>query len=443
MNATVEKVWIAESRRLLLARVRFFESLSAIKELADFAITQVEEWDRKNRSIVFEISRKDIEGFTDEESSSAMSAVANLFRTLMSSADSFPPEYIDGDIDIDNVPEEIKKEVFTQLDKAFKEFEDAVPEGTGSAVIKGLVTTRRPRTRTDLLLSSLLIAAVSDFEVLFSAIATFYYGMRPESLRALDSKVSWREIETYASLDDLRTHFIEERVDSLMRDGYDGWVKWLEAQLKIKAEDTALNPHGMYEAFQRRHILVHNGGRVSPQYLAKVNWLNEPPEIGAELKVSREYLNSAIDELIAVGASLTHLLMRSLSPKSRREYVDSDAVMLTFELLKQRRWKLVDKIASIALPAMSQEYSRTSTKVNRWIALKRLAGSEAIAKEVAEWDVSALQPIFELSRLILLDHPSAVELARAMIGSGDLSQEQVETWPLFEDIRPVMLPGTS
>lgn len=174
---------------------------------------------------------------------------------------------------------------------------------------------------------------------------------------------------------------------------------------------------------------------MSPQYLAKVNWLTDPPEVGTELKVNQQYLDSALDELTVVGASLSHLLMRKLCPKSVRDSVDEDALMLTFQLLNKSQWKIVDKVAGTALPEITREYSRTSVKVNRWIALKRLGGTKAIADEVTAWDISALQQIFELARLILLEDPSAIDLARTMMQSGNLDWEQVENWPLFEDIR--------
>jgi hypothetical protein len=219
-----------------------------------------------------------------------------------------------------------------------------------------------------------------------------------------------------------------------MREGYNDWMKWLENQLKIKSEDLAIEPQTMHEALQRRHILVHNGGRVSPQYLANINWLPDPPAVGVELKVDREYLDSAIDELTAVGASLSHLLMRKLCPQSRSEIVDNDALMLTYELLRQDRWKLVVKIADIVLPSITLEYPRTAVRVNRWIALKRSIGIDAITDDIKRWDISAAQQIFELARLILLDDPSAIPLAQDMIRRGDLSEEQIDLWPLFADI---------
>jgi hypothetical protein len=433
MTGADQKIlWKRETERLMLARSRFLDSLNAIQELAEFAVTQVEELDKRRR-ITLTISSEGSEEFSPGQAQVVAKAAAKLFQSMLAATGSIPPDVIK---DINKAPEDVRAELYSKFDDAFAEFEKSVPSEVGAEELSRMISIERPRTRMGLLLSSLLIAAVSDFEVVFSSLAAFFYHLRPEALRSQDTKVSWQEIEFYNSIEELRNRFIDDRVDRLMRDGLDEWIKWLDRQLKIQFDELTIDRHMTHELFQRRHIIVHNGGLVSPQYRAKVNWLSDPPAIGAALGVSREYLSAAIDELATLGASLTHLVMRKLCPDSSQQIaVDEDGLLLTFHLLNERQWKPTQKVSSIILPEMTQQYNRTATQVNEWIARKRLAGLQDVADEVKQWDVSALDKVFRLAQLALLDDQQAVVLARELMTSGELTADQVNTWPLFEEMR--------
>ena len=156
------------------------------------------------------------------------------------------------------------------VQQAQARFISSLPEDIDRTVVSRIMTPVPLRTRTDLLLASLLTTAVGDFEVLFSEIVSFFYRLRPSALKAHDAQLSWAEIDSYGSLDELRTHFIDERVSQLMWKGFEEWMKWLNQQLKIQYAEIALDSSTTSEIFQRRHVIVHNGGVVSPQYVAKM-----------------------------------------------------------------------------------------------------------------------------------------------------------------------------
>lgn len=197
-----------------------------------------------------------------------------------------------------------------------------------------------------------------------------------------------------------------------------------------------MDPVATAEVFQRRHIMVHSGGIVSAQYLSKVAGAPNTLKIGDSLTVDIDYLNSALDRLSVLGASIVYKISRKLCPNdSGHEHIDKEAQSLIFTLLQNRRFAVVEKIASIALPEMRHAYETLFVQINRWVALKELLGKDAICKDVAAWDVSSLQSIFELSKSILLDDPAAFILARKMIENGTLTDEMIDTWPLLMPIR--------
>lgn len=104
-------------------------------------------------------------------------------------------------------------------------------------------------------------------------------------------------------------------------------------------------------------------------------------------------------------------------------------------MLQEKQWETVERISTIALPEMTRGFECNAVRVNRWIAQKRLKGTDSIAHEVKRWDISALQRTFELAQKALLDDPVAVEVALDLAKSGELPREAIDTWPLLDDLR--------
>ena len=423
--------WTQRARRLLDARTRFNESLSAIQDLVNFATEHVSELDA-TENVKFSIKPSDIDGLSGENARAFADATVELLQSLGTIAQSVPSEdeaRFKDNIERGGMPDEARE--------AFLKYESALPKEIDPGVIVRLLNFQKlSRARTDLLFASLLTAAVGDFEVLFSEIVTFFYHLRPDALKAHDAQLTWSEIDSYKSLEDLRVHFIDERVSQLMWKGFDDWMKWLDQQLKIKYSDIALDVLVASEVFQRRHIIVHNGGLVSPQYMTKMSGRADLPALGTRLRVDQQYLDSAINQLTVLGFSIVDRVMRRLAVNAEQEKrIDTDILDLTFDLLKAGRWTCVDKIATNALPGIVGEYNRFAVRVNRWIALKRLKGIDSIRDEVAKWDISALENKFRLAQLVLLDDPSAIDMACVMTRDEEITQESIDTWPLFENIR--------
>jgi hypothetical protein len=422
--------WNNETSRLITARERYLSSLEAIQDIVEIATEPIAKLDR-NAKIRIVISDEGVEGAGEDTAKVAL-ALSNLLQSMVARS---IDQGIQDSAQIDPGTPEGRAYAEANLFPLFDKFASEIPKQLDPDTLAKLVRVNPPRKRVDMLLSSLLTAAVSDFEVLFSTIVGYFYRVHPEALKSQDSPIPWSEIEQYATIDDLKSYYIDARVSKLMWQGFDEWMKWIDQQLRIKFQDSALDPDSTNEIFQRRHIIIHNGGRVSRQYLAKNSGLNHIPALDEVLKVDRDYLAQAIDRLTVLGISLVHLTMRKLCKgNDNHERVDRDINAIVYSLLEQRRWEVAERVASIALPHMSVEASRLAVKVNQWIAQGRVGGRDAIAKEVTRWDVSALEDKFKLARLTLLEDSSAVDMAKRMLEEGNLGFEELSTWPLFEKL---------
>lgn len=130
---------------------------------------------------------------------------------------------------------------------------------------------------SEVLQSSLLMSAIADFEVFIARYVRSVLELRPEILRASDRKYTYRELEAFSSIDEARAKCAQDLVDGLLRGGYEDWTAWLQKQGVSVAGVTQDPSRSIIEAFQRRHLFVHNGGVVNEYYLAKVDNVKAPP----------------------------------------------------------------------------------------------------------------------------------------------------------------------
>lgn len=286
--------------------------------------------------------------------------------------------------------------------------------------------------RQHLLHASLLTMAVGTLETAIAGVSTQHYALHPEALPAEEKEFSLAELAEFDDLQDARVAAIARRVDDLMRSGFDAWDKWFDGLLKESFENLAADRAVLSEAIQRRHIVVHNGGRVSRQYLAKVPDVDAA--IGEELPIDRAYLEAALDAITIFGL---RLILTSWSKWEPHEDQASErAIDIVYEQLVAGRNEVASCIALTAMNFPADEMRRLSLRVNYWQAKKRIEGAESIRNEVAAWDTSALNPLYGVAKQLLLDDfdaafPAIIEL----IEQKDVTPKVLREWPLFKEAR--------
>lgn len=287
----------------------------------------------------------------------------------------------------------------------------------------------------DLLNRSLLVSAVAAFEALLTRLFTFQIQLFPGLLDADARKFSLRELQEFVSLEDARTAAVSDRVDSLMHESFDDWERWLDRTASISLGDLCMDRDAVLELIQRRHIIVHNDGRVSSQYLQKLR--TTEPSVDTWLSTPAPYLEHALDQLDALGVGLGGSLAASWFQGEQAE-AQQNVHILAFGLLKAERYGCARKLADIGCQLGSGDSELDKMiMVNSWIARKQLDGMDSIRAEVEAWDVSALAPKFAVAKAALQNDFELLfdrELPLA-IERGDIELDGLQTWPLFKEVR--------
>lgn len=336
-------------------------------------------------------------------------------------------------------------------------FQVKVPEGTDPEAAAELEVSLFELLRQwshevqhpKLLNSSVLVSLVGFHEVLLSNLLHIHYRLHPGAITSADKadnevkqerQFNLAEVLSYKTLEEFTEYAVDDKVDGFLRQSAQTWAKFFERLLKISANEFIDDNSTWIEYFQRRHIIIHNGGRVSRLYLKNVDplWIQKSGEdmtLGSQVIVSREYLSRALNDFEASGAELCQECWLKFAA-DELEVREKALLDHQYERVKEGSWVVVEKLGRWAVRRgkLSSAGSLTAT-MNCWLAIKRQNRWAEIENEVNSLDISALHPQFLLAVFALRDDVEKFfKLLPTALSSG-VSKSSLAGWPILEEMR--------
>jgi hypothetical protein len=299
--------------------------------------------------------------------------------------------------------------------------------------IKGVQTDTKHRA---LLYRSALISLVSAAEWFLSQVIREYFNRYPDAIGKKEKSLSLDDLRSFGSIADAEKYLVDVRVDDIMRSNFDDWLAFLRASLKLSATYLDPNRNAISEIFQRRHVMVHNGGLADSVYMQKVpHELREGAQVGKAIEVPPEYLARAIDlietNFILIGAELWKKLAAADNERATL------LIHVAFERLRTENWGVAEGLSFFVNKDKGQsERDQLVGLLNYWQALKWQGRFEDVRQEVKEMDFSAKDELFQLARHALLDdRENFFRLLPGVLGGEKLSSEHLTTCPIFREMR--------
>jgi hypothetical protein len=290
-------------------------------------------------------------------------------------------------------------------------------------------------THAALLMRSILTMAVSAFEVLVANVYKSFLMSNPGAAEGAEVKLfSLRDLYDFGSVEDAVDETIFQQADAFSRKGMRAWAAWFKTRpLEVDLCGLAYDWLGTQEIFERRNVVVHNGSRVTRQYLNNVDSsLTKDLLEGRPLEITPAYVEESLERLLTLGTLLAYKVRVRLF---RRENFDATCGWIAdeqFKLLKNGEYHAVNHISLCVKPDNVADATRLIMQVNGWIAKMRLDGVDACNGDIAAWDTSALSDTFRAVQQVLLrDDVRAVAAIQQLLDTGDITELDVREWPLF------------
>lgn len=277
---------------------------------------------------------------------------------------------------------------------------------------RAYVRAKLKAERTPTLLRALFVTAVGTVEPLVTRLVLLLlYYANPQSYRSLADPA------------------LEREARRLCFGSAKKWRRSLVDNLGVATAATAVDWDRLAVLWEDRNVIAHRGSVTDEQHSARTG----RPE-GRIISPGADAVQSAIDVIGATRYALVACVWGHLVPGSGN-FAAEMAGPLLLESLRAGRWEQAELLGKLQEQfIVGEEQGRV--RVNRWLATDLGHGPEAIRAEVEAWDVTALPRVYRLARHVLLrEDEEALALLRDLLTTGDITQADIDTWPLFDRLR--------
>lgn len=293
--------------------------------------------------------------------------------------------------------------------------------------------------QTSVLYQSSLISLVVFMELLISNLIQNHLSAYPEIIQKESKSLTLEQIRELGSFKEADKFIITREAEKLMREGFYTWYEYLEKRMKLKVGYVDTNLLDIIEIFQRRNLVVHNGGIVNSIYLSKVDEkFSKDTEIGNSILITKEYIENAIDKIEISGI----LLLLAIWEKSPNQHKDMILYLseLGYDIMLEERWLIAQEIYKfIKNYKKSDEIDRTTSEVNYWQCVKWSNRFDEIKIQVNEADYSAKSMRFQICLVALQeDYDKFFKLIRKCCPAEEengIGLSELMEWPVFKLVR--------
>jgi len=154
----------------------------------------------------------------------------------------------------------------------------------------------------------------SSVELFFAELFHKFFELHPGIVGTKEKVSSFEDLTAFESVADARQHYLNSRIEDILYGSFSDWIAFIKEKAKLSMSYLQTEQNSLMETFQRRNLVVHNGGIVNSIYLSKVApELTKELSLGDSLEPNRNYLNDRIDSFERNCILIAAELWKSLS----------------------------------------------------------------------------------------------------------------------------------
>jgi hypothetical protein len=299
-----------------------------------------------------------------------------------------------------------------------------------------LTAINKSGQQVEQLYKSSLISLISTIEWFYVQLLHFHYDKHPESAGIKNKTLTLSDLKSFETFKDAEKFLIEEKIESSVRASFKDWIETLKTDLNLKMGYLKEFEDEIFEIYQRRNILVHNGGVVNSIYLSKVSdSYKENLKIGDVISIDQEYLFKSMNRLHLVFSLFAFELWKKLEPENDERGIM--AMNLGYKYLTQSDWSVSHCANYFLMQDKKMPVAgRTAAELNVLLCKKRIQGFEAIKPEFEKIDYSDKALVFQLALAALKeDKETFFRHLPQVIKTEEISHQELFDFPIFEEMR--------
>lgn len=282
------------------------------------------------------------------------------------------------------------------------------------------------------------ISLISSVEWFFSQILHYYYNQFPDAASIKDKVLTLEQLKSFGSIEDAEKYLIDKKIEETIRASFDKWIKFLNETVKLKLGYLKPYKDELIEIYERRNLLVHNGGVVNSIYLSNVNEkIRTGIETGQKITVDKEYLDDSIRKL--------HLVFILIASELWKQLANADTTRgdvltnIIYENLLKERWDIAEGLSYFVIKdEFSDPITKTISQLNHWLCKKRKGEIEHIKKELDEANFDDKRELYQLGLFSLReDKENFFRVLPQALDAKQLNASSLEEFPIFAEMRAV------
>lgn len=316
------------------------------------------------------------------------------------------------------------------------DFAIAVPVSLNPRIDQAMRAPRKTNYQKELLYKNAFIGLLSSVEWFYSQVLHFYYDKHPEAAGIKKKTMTLEDLKTFGTIQDAEKFLIDSKIEEVFRAGFDAWMDILKDEVKLKLPYVRPFFNELLEVYQRRNLLVHNGGIVNSIYISKVSSdISKDLKIGDKLTITSEYLENAICKLHIVFTLIAAELWKKLEPneESRADILNS----IAYKNMNQGRWEVAEWLSCFIKDDENLK-SRVKTvgQLNFWLSRKKRGNKELVIGEVLKADFTDKSLRYQLAVSALTDNKEEFfDLLPETLRTKSLVIEELLEFPIFDEMR--------
>ena len=300
----------------------------------------------------------------------------------------------------------------------------------------------RSEQASNILPQSLFISIVSQFDVLVAQLIKFIYLYSENKLLESENQISFREVLLIGDIDKIKEKFINDRIDSALRDSHSEQIRTLSKLIGDVTLDKVDFWGDFIEMTQRRNLFVHSKGIVSSQYISECKKANKcfDVPIGSILKVEEEYFNHAFYVFFCMGVMLSQVISRVVLGEQLLGEIDCVLNNVIYETICEGKYDISIRLSQFATDSNTKHSNKLDEKyfiLNYAQAYKWKGDNNKCKEIISKYDFSETKEDILVAKYALEDDIENVVRSMKAIGnkSDIMNEEAYATWEIFKEMR--------